>query len=398
MIKHVSRKFMTFIFLMLPVVLVAGCFLYPPEIRYSSYVIPKITSDDPSYSIDEEAMSISYNLGESSIIVRYMKEEDLNALFPDESTQGIYSTNPYTYGNWEDPDLGYIPNKFTVFEVTVINRAFAKMKLDPVEAVLITDLGETFHTYTVSVAAARYGNSFENYYKAIRGQSGNEFFRFDMRSGMVRGKNYGLDEMIFRGDTYSGLIAFNPLRPEVKRARLVLNNVVFRFDAFNRPSDQVDIIFDFDRIIDQIEVTREMRLKELESERVNIRMSGPEQLIGNRINDSARNDRAIDRVLGTKVAEMDACFIERYRRDEVEPGNIVLTFTIEPDGTISSQNITEVIGINSENFMNCILDVVGELQFDPIEDMPTEGTNIVKGPAVPVNVLYPLDFSVSIEE
>ena len=95
---------------------------------------------------------------------------------------------------------------------------------------------------------------------------------------------------------------------------------------------------------------------------------------------------------------MESCFLDRYRRDEVNPGNIVISFTIEPNGTISSQNVIEVIGINSEDFMNCILNVIQDLQLEQINDMPMTGTNIVKGPAVPVNVLYPLDFSIYIEE
>jgi len=178
----------------------------------------------------------------------------------------------------------------------------------------------------------------------------------------------------------------------------VLNDVVYRFDAFNRPSDVVNVTFNFERKIDRVEVTREMRQRELESEKVKITLPGPRQLINNRINDNARNDRAIDRALGANVDAMDICFIERYRRNEVEPGNLVLSFTIEPDGTVSSQNVVEVTGINSEDFMNCILDVVRRIKFEPIQDMPTEGTNIVKGPAKPVNVTYPIDFTIYIAE
>ncbi|MFC1693749.1 hypothetical protein ACFL1R_09620 [Candidatus Latescibacterota bacterium] len=398
MTRNVKQKIVISFVLILPVLFAVNCFLYPPEIRYLSKPIPTITSDDPAYSIDEEAEEISYDLGGSSIVVKYMTEKDLNALFATESTQDYYSTNPYTYGNWVDPNLGYIPNRFTVFQVTIINRSFAKMKLDPVEAVFMTDLGEVHHSYTNSIGAARYGKCFEDYYKAIRGQSGNEYYRYDMRTGMVRGKNYGLDELIFRGDTYGGLIAFDPLRPEVKRCRIVLKDIVYRFDAFNRPSDMVTISFDFNRIIDELVVTREMKMKELEREKVRIRMDGPEQLVGNRINDRARDGGAIDRVLADNTEAMETCFIDLYRRDEVDPGNIFLTFTIESDGSVSSQNISEVTGINSENFMNCFLDVIKEIKFEPIKDMPTEGTNIVKGPAVSVNVLYPLDFSIYIEE
>ncbi len=398
MTKHIKQKILISVLLVLPLCLAVSCFLYPADIRYSSYLKPTISSDDPAYSIDEDTNSISYDLGGSSIIARYLDEDELNALFVEESSQGYYSTNPYTYGNWVDPDMGYIPNRFTIFEVTIVNRSFAKMSIDPTELFLQTDIGEVYHSYTTSVAAAKYGNSFENYYKSIRGQSGNDHYRYEMQLGMVRGKNYGLGEMIFRGDSYSGLVTFNPLRPEVKSARIVMPDIVYRFDAFNRPSDVINISFDFERVIDKEIITREMRLAELEKEKVRINMPGPRQLVGNRINDSARNDRAIDRILGAGAEVMETCFIERYRRDEVDPGNLVLSFTIEADGIVSSQNVIEVIGINSEDFMNCILDVVRQLTFDVIQDMPTTGTNIVKGPAKPVNVIYPLDFTIYIEE
>ncbi len=378
----------------LPVVLVAGCFLYPPEIRYESTLAPNMQENDPAKSLDPDTGAVIYDIGGSSVTVKPMTDAELNALFPDDSDDGKYSTNPYTYGNWIDPDLGYTPSRFTVFNVTIINRVFPKMRLDPVEAVLITDTGEVLHSYTVSVAAAKYGMSFENYYRSILGQSGNEFYRYEMRLGMVRGKNYGLQEDIFRGDSYSGLIVFDALRPEVKRVRLVFNEVVYRFDAFNRPSDVVDVAVNFDRKVDRQVITREMRLKELEKERVRIRLSGTPQLVNARTNDSARSPRSIDRSLEENSSAMEKCFMERYRRGEVTPGNMTLSFTIEPSGIVSAQNVTEVNGIEDESFMNCILDVVKTIKFEQIEDMPTEGDNIVKGPARPVNVSYPIDFSI----
>ena len=331
MTKDMKQRVLCAVFLILPLCLVVSCFLYPPEIRYSDYLVPKLTSNDPAFEIDEETQEFSYDLGGSTISARFMMKDELNELFREESSQGYYSTNPYTYGNWIDPDLGYTPNKFTIFQVSIINRSFAKMMLDPTEALLYTDLGEIFHSYTNSIAASKYGKSFEDYYKTRRGQSGNEYYRYEMRLGMVRGKNYGLDELIFRGDSYSGLIAFDPLREQVKRARITLKDVVYRFDAFNRPSDTVTISFDFDRKIEKDIVTREMRLAELEKEKVRINMTGPRQLVGNRINDSARNDRAIDRGLEQARQGMEECFLSRYTRDEVDPGNLVLSFTIAAD-------------------------------------------------------------------
>jgi len=272
------------------------------------------------------------------------------------------------------------------------------MWLDPTEAVLITDTGEILHSFTTSIAASKYGKSFEDYYRSILGQSGNDFYRFEMRQGMVRGKNYGLEEYIFRGDQYTGLIAFDTLRPEVKRARLVFKGVVFRFDAFNRPSDMAYVAFNWDRKIDKKVLTQEEKQKLLEREKVRIKYTGTQQIVGARTNDSARNPRAIDRVIATGGPQMEKCFMDRYRRGEVNPGVMTLSLTIDPSGAVSSQNVTDVKGINSENFMNCILDAIKTVKFEKIEDMPTEGTNIVKGPARPVNITYVLEFSVYTEE
>jgi len=221
MIASFKQKILISVVILLPILIVASCFLYPPEIRYNSYLVPNTSNMGPQFAIDEEMNSFIFDLGGTSIEVKYMTEDELNALFPEESSQGLYSTNPYTFGNWIDPNLGYTPNRFTTFQISIINRNFAKMRIDPVEAELITNLGETYHSYTFSVAAAKYDNSFENYYRTLRGQSGNEYYRHEMRLGMVMGKNFGLEEVVFRGDTYSGLITFDKLRPEVTKVQLI---------------------------------------------------------------------------------------------------------------------------------------------------------------------------------
>ncbi|MFA6470645.1 MAG: AgmX/PglI C-terminal domain-containing protein [Candidatus Latescibacterota bacterium] len=395
---RVRKKIIISGILVLSLLVIGSCFLYPPEIRYSSYLSPNLSDKDPLKSIDKDTGSLIYDLGGSNISVRYVKEPELNALFPEESKNGEYSTNPFTYGNWIDPNIGYTPNRFTVFNVTITNRTFPKMRLDPTTAIITTDTGEVFHSYTVNIASAKFGKCFEEYYRRLLGQSGNEFYRYEMRLGMVRGKSYGLDETIFRGDSYSGLLTFDPLPPEVKRGTLILNDVVFRFDAFNRPADSKTISINFDRNIDKIEVTREMRMKELEREKVRVKLTDPSQLVNARINDAARNNRAINQAIQASQPQMGKCFLERYRRGQVNPGRMSVSFTIEPSGIVSKQNVVEVTGINSESFMNCVLDVIKNMKFDKIADMPTTGTDLVKGPALPVNVLYPLDFTIYVEE
>jgi hypothetical protein len=391
---HSKQKVLGTLTVMLPFLMVVTGFLTPPDVTYKSILKPVVTEKATDYTYDEDSRVISYNIGGSSVDVRVMTEQDLNNLFPDDSKAGLYSTNPYTYGNWVDPNLGYTPVRFTTFEVTLRNRTFAKMKINPVEMVLLNDLGETLHAFTFSVAAAKYGNSFEDYYRARRGYSGNEYYRYEMRLGMVRGKNYGLDEMVFRGDSYSGLVTFDVLRDEVKRCQLQIKDVAFRFDAFNRPVEVTTPVFNFEHSIEKTVVTQQMKKNAIERQKARIEKSGNVQMVDNRVNDNARSELAVDRMIEQNFAGMEKCFIDRYRRNEVTPGTMVISFNIGIDGKILSQNVIEVEGIKNQNFMNCILGVIKNMKFDAIKDMPLEGTNIVKGPAEPVNVLYPLKFSV----
>ena len=183
------------------------------------------------------------------IKVEYMTDEALNAMFPEDSDRGRFSTNPYTYGNWVDPVLGYTPNRFTVFRVTVINDTYAKVLLAPLKVLLYTDRGEVFHAYGIPSSSPH--ESFERYYRAIRGQSGNEFYRFDLRMGNVRSSAYLEDQKVFKGESYGALIAFDPLDKEVRRVRVVLKDVVLKFDAFDRPLETMDIPFEFERTIEE---------------------------------------------------------------------------------------------------------------------------------------------------
>jgi len=388
------KKFLFSLALLLPVMVVVTGQLTPPEIRYTSTLTPVVTPGNQDYVLDEETGAMVFAIGGSAVEVKFMPEQSLNDLFPEESNDGLYSTNPYTFGNWIDPDLGYTPVKFTTFQVSLINRDFAKMKIDPVEAVLLTDEGELFHSYTFSVAAAKYAKSFEDYYRTRRGMSGNDYYRYEMRLGMVRGKNFGLDEIIFRGDSYTGLITFDALRDDVERVQLQIQDIIFRFDAFNRAVDTTDAFFNFQRKIDRQVITQEMKRAEIARQRVRVNTTGNKQLVDNRVNDNARSEYTIDRAFEVIAPQLEQCFLERYRRNDITPGNMQVSFTIAEDGSITSQNIIEISGFDNESFMNCVLGVVRTLKLEQIRDLPMEGTGIVKGPAEPVNVLYPLAFEV----
>ncbi|MCE2450030.1 MAG: hypothetical protein J4F35_17160 [Candidatus Latescibacteria bacterium] len=165
--------------------LLSGCFLFPTAVKRETLLLPVVESaaTEGTYSLQEDG-AISWELAGLRLEVEHMTDAKLNALFPDESGRGKYSTNPYTYGDWIDTRLGYTPNRFTVFKVTIFNRTQPKVMLDPLAAVLETDQGQFLRAYGIT-SSSPYGN-FENYYRSQRGQSGNEFYRFELRMGMVR--------------------------------------------------------------------------------------------------------------------------------------------------------------------------------------------------------------------
>ena len=88
-------------------------------------------------------------------------------MFPDDSKGGELSTNPYTYGDWMDPNVGYVRNRFTVFNIAVYNYTYAKMQLEPLKVILLTDRGGYLESYTIAPVADR--KSLEGYYRGLRG-------------------------------------------------------------------------------------------------------------------------------------------------------------------------------------------------------------------------------------
>ncbi|MEW6751390.1 MAG: hypothetical protein AB1505_10485 [Candidatus Latescibacterota bacterium] len=236
-------------------VCLSGCVFTPPQILYRSVLDPSaVQAADESGRYSLEAGGVTYLQEGLRLKVESLPDQELNALFPEDSSKGRFSTNPYTYGNWVDPVLGYTPKRFTVFRVTVANDIRAKVLLDPLKAVLHTDRGDLLHAYGIPSFSPH--QSFERYYRAIRGQSGNEFYRFDLRMGNVRSSAYLTDQKVFKGESYSGLVAFDPLDEEVQQVRLVLAEFVLEFDASDQPLETVDVAFEFDQQIEKTTVPR----------------------------------------------------------------------------------------------------------------------------------------------
>ena len=233
-------------------ILASGCrnWFVPTEMAYSSHLHPIVGNQDEassgSYLVIDK--STTYTLEGVRVKVEPLDDDVLNALFPEDSSKGQFSTNPYTYGNWIDPLKGYRPKRFTVFRITVINDIYAKVLLDPIKSYIMTNNGDKLFAYGIP-AFAPY-ESFERYYRALRGQSGNEFYRFDLRMGNVRSSAYLEDQLVFKGESYSGLIAFNPLSEKTSELELVIRDFVLKFDASGQPVESVDIKMQFEHSVD----------------------------------------------------------------------------------------------------------------------------------------------------
>jgi len=225
--------------------------LIPPSVKLESIITPVVSEGDEKYTIEEDG-AVSYNLEGLKISVKPMTDEKLNKMFPENSYLEEASTNPYTYGNWVDLDLGYTPNRFSVFLVKVFNYAQPKVNLDPLTSVLTTNRGATLLPYARG-QKDNPGNerNFESYYEKIKGSSGVERIRFEERLGLIR-QTLFTEGQIFKGDKKDGFIVFDPLDESVKEVELKIVDFVLKYDSNNWAQEKINISFTFKRELNKI--------------------------------------------------------------------------------------------------------------------------------------------------
>ena len=381
----------------------SGCWLYPATLHYASELAPVQGDRASGYELGNENR-VSYYLEGSRIDVRYLSDQELNEQFPDDSKDGKLSTNPYTYGNWVDPNLGYTPNRFSVFEVAVYNYTLPKMMLDPTKAVLLTDRGDLLETYTVAPVANR--KSLEGYYRALRRISGNEYYRFAKRIGLVRSSLYSEGEIIFKGEHYSGYLVFDPLHPKVEKVQLVLKQFAVNFDAFNRPTQTVEIPFYFTHKVEKQRGREESPATALPGTKVLIH--GPLEITGNQLGDLARDVGAINSVVSENLVDLNRCFTAEYEKKQALEGEVVVEFSILANGEVDVATVRET-AVANELVEHCVLQEIDGWRFQPagrFADEPVGGPQTEPGSApsrpqtaqreVPlstVTVVYPFQFT-----
>ncbi len=227
-------------------------FLFFPPQKVEYEIVPDLEMlkmvGDTSYYIGKDSMTIVFDKGTFKVEIKYMSDYQLNNFeFPEESKGGIYSTNPYTYGDWVDPELGYTPNRFTVFKVSIYNYTAPKINFDPENAILLSDRGDKFIAYGLEAKTSKF-HSIEEYYRARKGSSGIDEDVFEARMGIARRTMLTYGRPLYKGDSREGLIVFDPLSEGVERVKVVLKNFIVGYDENNMPSDFIDINFYFKRV------------------------------------------------------------------------------------------------------------------------------------------------------
>jgi len=202
---------------------------------------------DTLYKIAIGSQSLVYDAKTWKFEIKYMSDYQLNNFeFPEDSKSGEFSGNPYTYGNWVDPETGLTPRRFTVFKVTIYNYTNSKINFDPEQVLLQTDRGDNFKAYAREKKNAR-NLSIEEYYQKLKGTSGVDDDVFETRMGISRRTMHYYGKPIYKGDSRDGLIVFDPVVESVNKMKITIKNFVLAYDENNDPSEFTDLVFSFDQ-------------------------------------------------------------------------------------------------------------------------------------------------------
>jgi hypothetical protein len=226
----------------------AGCAggLIPTKQKYVVEMRPILPEGRGDYSIDPDDSSTVFSKEGVLIKVKALTDDELNRRFPP-LFDGRH-VNPYTFSQ-KEVQTSYIPPRFTVFEVTVINKTYAKIEFDPAKALMISGDGQTYRYYDPGREGylAEGGNSFSKYYRVEVGISGYEKELALERMGGVYKSVYHRDRPVFKEDQRQGLLVFDPLPQEYKDGEVMLQfkEFVLSFDASGNPENTLDVEYRF---------------------------------------------------------------------------------------------------------------------------------------------------------
>ena len=235
--KDSSKKTICLVALLL-LTLLCGCLGLTPIRAVYRVALTPVAEGGP-YQIDPIDGGAVFVKEGLRLKVRHLGDGELNSQYPDVS-------NPFTYRGEVDPHLGYVPARFTVFQISLDNPTFDKVLVQPHAAILKTDRGTIMRPYQLTRAEAQGDpRNFETYWLSRGVQSGNMQKLYLERMGILRGALYHRDSFVFKGNAYRGLLVFDPLASGTGGATLRLAGFVLDFGLYDQPEEQVDLAFAF---------------------------------------------------------------------------------------------------------------------------------------------------------
>ncbi len=249
-----KNKIILLVFLL--AIIISGCdsiyrYIFMPPERVESMFVPDVENTpffcDSTYRFSRDSLTIIMDKKDFKIEIKYMTDYQLNTFeFPEDSKGGFYSKNPYTYGDWIDPEKGFTPNRFTVFKVTIYNYSGSKINIEPEEALLETDRGDKLNAYGREKKDAKY-QSIEEYFLKRKGSSGIDDDVFESRMGIVRRTMLTYGKPIYAGDYREGFLVFDPVDESVDRIKLTLRKFILGYNENNEPDKFANYSFYFKR-------------------------------------------------------------------------------------------------------------------------------------------------------
>lgn len=266
--------------LLILILILSGCdsvyrYIFLPPEKQDYTLVPDANQtarqEDTAYYVSKDGNTVGYSAKSWKIEIRYMPDYQLNNFeFKDESFQGELSGNPFTYGNWVDPKLGYTPRRFSVFKVTIYNYTNSKVNFDPEISILETDRGDRFNAYGREQKNAKF-QSIEEYFQRRKGSSGVDDEIFETRMGIARRHMLYYGKPIYKGDSRDGLVIYDPVEESVSNLKITIKDFILEYDENNEPSNYKDFVFYFKQIpfdIKNIQVEEQFVKEEKDTTRI----------------------------------------------------------------------------------------------------------------------------------
>jgi hypothetical protein len=189
-------------------------------------------------TVDDDG-TITFIKNRLEIGLRPMTDEELNRQFAAASKGGRWSTNPYTFGDWSPGREEKPPQRFAVFRLKVKNYAYPKIEIDPLKSRIVSENGRKYDALDLLTLR-------EYYYPFVIGYGGNAYARFEERKDILTRTMYS-GGLVFSGQEQEGYMVFPKLHEDVRALTVFLEDIVLRFDAADRPLEQLDLEFRFHR-------------------------------------------------------------------------------------------------------------------------------------------------------